>query len=316
MALLVIKQLVIMALIALGGFIFAKSFGVCDKEQKFLSKLLLYFINPFLIVNSFNIPFDSSKLKQLLFVIVISALAVLLMIVFSFCVYSSSSLDKKRFTCLEKVALVFTNCGFVGIPLIRGVLGEEGVFFLMGYLIIFNIGIWTYGYYQVSGSISVKKIFTNPNIIAIFIGLILFCSPVKLPEMIATPIKMIGDLNTAASMILIGILFADFKLPSEDRKTVLTRVTLFTIYRLVVCSIINLIFLYFVHKIFDGMPQIKMMIYTVLICSMCPAATSVPSLACVFDKDASYASLLVSITSLLCMISLPAFVALAEFFIK
>jgi len=53
-----------------------------------------------------------------------------------------------------------------------------------------------------------------------------------------------------------------------------------------------------------------------LICSMCPAATSVPSLACVFDKDASYASLLVSITSLLCMISLPAFVALAEFFIK
>ena len=89
MALLVIKQLVIMALIALGGFIFAKSFGVSDKEQKFLSKLLLYFINPFLIVNSFNIPFDSSKLKQLLFVIVISALAVLLMIVFSFCVYLS-----------------------------------------------------------------------------------------------------------------------------------------------------------------------------------------------------------------------------------
>ena len=134
--------------------------------------------------------------------------------------------------------------------------------------------------------------------------------------MIATPIKMIGDLNTAASMILIGILFADFKLPSEDRKTVLKRVTLFTIYRLVVCSIINLIFLYFVHKIFAGMPQIKMMIYTVLICSMCPAATSVPSLACVFDKDTSYASLIVSVTSLLCMISLPAFVALAEFFIK
>ena len=38
MALLVIKQLVIMALIALGGFIFAKSFGVGDKEQKFLSR--------------------------------------------------------------------------------------------------------------------------------------------------------------------------------------------------------------------------------------------------------------------------------------
>ena len=54
----VFKQLLIMALIVLGGFTFAKAFKVDDKEQKFLSKLLIYFINPFLILNALNIDFE------------------------------------------------------------------------------------------------------------------------------------------------------------------------------------------------------------------------------------------------------------------
>ena len=45
MYILVMKQLITMCLIALGGFIFAKIFKVEDSQQKFLSKLLLYFIN-------------------------------------------------------------------------------------------------------------------------------------------------------------------------------------------------------------------------------------------------------------------------------
>ena len=55
MYILVMKQLITMCLIALGGFIFAKIFKVEDSQQKFLSKLLLYFINPFMVVKAFNL---------------------------------------------------------------------------------------------------------------------------------------------------------------------------------------------------------------------------------------------------------------------
>ena len=63
MSLLVRNQLFTMCLIALGGYIFAKIFKVEDSQQKFLSKLLLYFINPFMVVKSFNLEFDVDKLE-------------------------------------------------------------------------------------------------------------------------------------------------------------------------------------------------------------------------------------------------------------
>ena len=56
------KQLITMALIALGGFIFAKIFKVEESQQKFLSKLLLYFINPFMVVKSFNLEFNAKQI--------------------------------------------------------------------------------------------------------------------------------------------------------------------------------------------------------------------------------------------------------------
>ena len=285
--------------------------------------------------------FDALKLKQLGFVAAISLVVHGLMILVGLLFTLSKDEAKRDLNILDRVGTAFTNCGFVGIPLIRGVFGDEGVFYLMGYLIIFNLLIWTYGYHQLSGTINLKKIITNPNIIAVCIGLVIFCLPVTLPEFIAKPVSMIGDLNTATSMILLGILFADFKKP-EINKQVLTeneqkqtvgeqpkasgayfvfRIAKFSAVRLVVCAIVNLIFLMLIFKgvsalqVFAclGTPDaMRMMIFVTLICSMCPAATSISSLACVFDKDTSYASLMVTITSVVCMVTIPMFVALAE----
>ena len=300
---LVSKQLILMGIIVIAAFIFAKAFKVQENESKIISKLLLYFINPCLVISSFYVPFDSVKLEQLVFTIVIATIVFIVIILFVTIFCKNDKLDK--------VAVVFTNCGFVGIPLIRGVFGDDGVFLLMGFLIIFNIFLWTYGYAQIAGKINLKKIITNPNIIGIAIGLFLFCTQIKLPELIIKPIKSIGDLNTATSMILIGLLFANFKI---DKSYILKLIKVST-FRLVVCVLINIAVLFVVYKLFPSFPQIKMILFVVLICSACPSATSVPSLANLFDQDTSYASLLVSVTSILCIITIPALVALAELII-
>ncbi len=305
MYLLVTKQLLIMAFITVGAFIFAKIVGVGDKEQKFMSKLLLFFINPCLTLTSFNIEFDSSKLKQLIFIVLLSLVIHGAMIFFGFI----SSKEK-----IERVGVVFTNCGFVGIPLIRGVFGNEGVFYLMGYLVVFNFLLWTYGYYRMCGSINLKKIITNPNIIAVTLGVIIFCMPWTLPEFIARPIAMIGDTNTAMAMILLGILFANF-----DWKTIKQywkRILNFTLCRLVAAPFTNLFILAVIYQFTGKTPEMQMIFFVVFICSACPAATSVPSLACVFDDDTDFASLAVSVTSLLCVFTIPSFVAIAELIIK
>ena len=305
MYILVMKQLFTMFLIALGGFIFAKIFKVEDSQQKVLSKLLLYFINPFMVVKSFNLEFNSDKLVQLGFVFAVALVIHLIMILIGF--FSS----KEQ---VDRLVVCFTNCGFIGIPLIRGVFGDEGVFYLMGYLVVFNITIWTYGYYIMCGSINLKKIITNPNIIAVIIGIAIFCSPWTLPEIIARPVIMIGDTNTAMSMLLIGILLANFK-PS-DGKLYALKIAKVSLFRHVVCALVNIGLLFVVWKLFPNMPDCRILLFVVLICSMCPAATTIPGLAVLFNRDETYASLTVSFTSVLCMFFLPAFVALAELIIR
>jgi len=305
MYVLVMKQLFTMCLIALGGFIFAKIFKVEDSQQKVLSKLLLYFINPFMVVKSFNLEFNSDKLVQLGFVFAVALVIHLIMILIGF--FSS----KEQ---VDRLVVCFTNCGFIGIPLIRGVFGDEGVFYLMGYLVVFNITIWTYGYYIMCGSINLKKIITNPNIIAVIIGIAIFCSPWTLPEIIARPVIMIGDTNTAMSMLLIGILLANFK-PS-DGKLYALKIAKVSLFRHVVCALVNIGVLFVVWKLFPNMPDCRTLLFVVLICSMCPAATTIPGLAVLFNRDETYASLTVSFTSVLCMFFLPAFVALAELVIR
>lgn len=305
MYVLVMKQLITMCLIALGGFIFAKIFKVEDSQQKVLSKLLLYFINPFMVVKSFNLEFNSDKLVQLGFVFAVALVIHLIMILIGF--FSS----KEQ---VDRLVVCFTNCGFIGIPLIRGVFGDEGVFYLMGYLVVFNITIWTYGYYIMCGSINLKKIITNPNIIAVIIGIAIFCSPWTLPEIIARPVIMIGDINTAMSMLLIGILLANFK-PS-DGKLYALKIAKVSLLRHVICALVNIGVLFVVWKLFPNMPDCRTLLFVVLICSMCPAATTIPGLAVLFNRDETYASLTVSFTSVLCMFFLPAFVALAELIIR
>ncbi len=305
MSLLVRNQLFTMCLIALGGYIFARIFKVEDSQQKFLSKLLLYFINPFMVVKSFNLEFDVDKLEQLGFVFVVALVIHGLMILLGLL----SSKEQ-----VDRLAVCFTNCGFIGIPLIRGVFGDEGVFCLMGYLVVFNITIWTYGYYIMSGSINLKKIITNPNIIAVVLGIAIFCSPWTLPEFIARPVTMIGDTNTAVSMLLVGILLANFK--PADGKLYALKIAKVTLLRHVVCALMNIAVLFLVYKFFPNIPDCRLLVFVVLICSMCPAATTIPGFAVLFNRDETYASLIVSFTSIFCMLSIPGFVALAELVIK
>ena len=305
---LVFNQLMTMFIIGIGGFVFAKIFKVDNEQQKFLSKFLLYFINPSIILNSFNLEFDAAMLKQLIFVAFISLIIHVVMI-FTGLLSSKNHIDR--------LGIVFTNCGFIGIPLIRGVFGNIGVFYLMGYLVVFNILLWTYGYYQMSGSVNLKKIITNPNIICIILGMIIFCMPFTLPKTIERPLSMIADLNTATSMVLIGILLAGFK-PKESKRYI-PQLARFTICRLAVTAIINIAVLFCIYKIFynfENIGNLQLMLFVILICSICPAGTSISSMSVVFNKDATYASLAVSFTSLFCIFSIPAFVALAEKIIK
>lgn len=311
---LVMKQFVIMIIIAAAGFIITRAFKFGKTEQNYVSTTLLYFINPCLIIDHFNIEFDASRLKSFAFATCLSIVVHLLMMAFAVLIFRSKTEEEKALDCLDRTAAVFTNCGFIGIPLIHGVLGTEGVFYLLAYVAVFNVMLWTLGYALIAGKPNAKKIITNPNILCVLIGIVIFCLPFKIPEIIATPIKLIGGMNTATAMILLGMLFANFKCKNIQRRAF--RVIRLCFVRHILFAFVALLVVFFATKCFPKINDLKMICTVVYIAALCPVGMSVSSMAVIFDRDESYSALLCLCTSIISVITLPASVALAEHVLK
>lgn len=119
--------------------------------------MLLFFVNPSLILSHFDMDFDEQKLKAFGIVAILSVAAHFVMLFTALFFARSKKAEDKSLDCIDKLSMIFTNCGFIGIPLIHGVLGSEGVFYLLSYIAVFNIFMWTFGYYLMAGTINLKK---------------------------------------------------------------------------------------------------------------------------------------------------------------
>lgn len=319
MELLVIRQLAIMLIIAVSGFAVTKAFKFSKTEQQYVSKTLLYFINPCLILGNFNRDFNAAELKSFLDVLLYAFAVHFIMIAIALIFVRSKNKEAKDLDCLDRIAVVFTNCGFIGIPLIQGVFPGRpiAVFYLIAFLAAFNIFLWTFGYFMVCGKINFKKIITNPNIIALVTGLLIFIAPFKLPSVLANGkngvIDFISSMNTATSMILLGMLFANYK--SSSVKNIAGRLVRLCLLRYLVTGIVMFFVTLLVLKNFSSVSDIRMKCYVVYIASLCPVGMSVSSFAVVFNKDESYSALLVLATSALCVVTLPVSVFLLEHFL-
>jgi predicted permease len=103
---------------------------------------------------------------------------------------------------------IFSNCGYMGLPLMKALYGDEGVFYGSFYIVVFHTFLWTYGYMMFGGKGTAKqvtkKVLTNPSIIAVYVGLILFTLSIPVPEVIQEAVRIVGDMTMPLSMLIIG----------------------------------------------------------------------------------------------------------------
>lgn len=244
---------------------------------------------------------------------------------------------------LDRIAIVFTNCGFIGIPLINGALGQDAVFFLMAYIATFNIYVWIFGAHEVSAPTGVLKVLTNPNVLSVIAGVLLFCLPAVLgmpgrtiPSQWLKPLDYISDTNTALSMILLGMLFAQFVAsPHEHMGRTYRRAALVAVLRMAAASLLAVLLTAAVWHLAlssryaanSGTGDYSMTLTTVhtvlMVCciaALCPIGMTASTFACVFCGEGeeggispqAYSSLLVLSTSAVSVVTIPLFVRVAE----
>ncbi len=308
LALVLGKQVCSMLIYLIAGFIAYRKKLITLEQSKGISASLIYIFAPCLLFQSFQREFEREKLQGLLFAILCSLLANMFFILIARFIFLRKKTDV---TAIERGCVVYTNAGYLSIPLIGAAFGLEAVFYSTGYLVIFNIFLWTHCLFLISGDkskLSLKKIVLNPNIIAICLGLITFVFSIRLPSVITTATTGMSNLVGPLSLFIIGIILGTNKITELFNKRreyyiITLRLVIFPFLLILFFKLINLSAL---------IPDGKRILTIILVASYAPIATSISMFCQQFGKDAEYASRMTTISTLLCVITMPLMLAVSQ----
>jgi predicted permease len=289
------QQILIMVMIMAIGLLCAKTGLIDDDMCKKLSNLLLLVVNPLLILLSYQRPFETAVLQGLLLTIFLGFVSFMIAIAASHIVYRNRG-DKDY--GLERFAAVYPNSAFLGIPLINGIFGTEGVFYLTGYLTVFFIFFWTHGMITMSGKrdfSAIKKALVSPPLLAIFLGFAMFVLRIQLPDIIYTPLALLGGLNTPLAMLVAGASIYGASILGILRDK---RIYGLCAMRLLILPALTILAL----APFDIPPMIRGVIVVI---SACPIAINLILFAHRYNRDHLYASQAFAASTILSLGTIP-----------
>ena len=135
MAGIVLEKIIEMAVILLCGVLAYKT-GLIDKAStKSFSNVLLMLVSPLLVFQSYQMDFEPRLFYGLLQTLFVSFVTFLVCIILAE-IFMKGDPARQQ---IEKMTAIYSNCGFIGIPLINGILGAEGVFYMTAYVTVFNV---------------------------------------------------------------------------------------------------------------------------------------------------------------------------------
>lgn len=279
LSLILAQSIASMGIMIVIGYIIVKTHLLPFEASKYISSLILYVIQPCIILNAYLIDYSRERLAGLGICAIAAVAAHLLFILFEHVTGRALHLSN-----VDRASLVYTNNGNLIVPLISAILGSEYVFYASAYMSAFNLFFWIHGVRLIGNEkkVNVRKIVTNPNLIAVLAGLIIFITKCKLPVIVENTISSMYACIGPLSMIGIGMLMATFNL-----KKILSdpHAYLVSLLRLIVLPIIFILLLRLTGLTYR-FPQLQMILVPTVLAVAAPTAVSVPQYAEVCGCDA------------------------------
>ncbi len=210
----VIQQMLVLLVMMLIGYIVFRikwlDANACGK----MSKIVVNVLNPCLMINGVlgkAVNLKGDMLFQTLVLVVVYYGALILL---SIPVASILRVKKKHYN-LYRLMLIFSNVGFMGIPVVTSIYGKEAMLLIAFYNLGYNLLLYTYGIYLAStgGEPGEKaetakdagwKKLLNLGVASCLISIIIFLSGVTMPDSVCTFFDYVGNAAVPLSMILIG----------------------------------------------------------------------------------------------------------------
>lgn len=305
-------QVLIMFIYIAAGYILTRTKRFSRTGAKEATNILLLYVTPSVLINSYQGKIDAfapSLLSGLGIAVIFTLLSHAIGILVATLLCRKTSGDNYK---VDLFSSVYSNCGFMAIPILEAVLGADGVFYGSAYLAFFTILYWTHGIVTYAGdrkALSVKSLFLNPGVIGTVIALSLFLLRIKLPSIVMTAVSGMAGLNTPLSMMVLGSYLANVRIADALRRPSLYKVSLL---RLIVIPVLSVLLIFALSKVFPIQPLIAR---AVLIPAACPVAAVAALFAARYDCDADYASEIVALTTLFSIGTIPLVIMFSSLFI-
>ena len=286
------RQIITLYLLMAVGYVLGKLKLIDDHGAASMSTLVMYIVSPCMLLVAFQRPIEQDTLHNFYVVVAVSRLMI-------------HDTDRHRRNLLL-FAAVFSNCGFMGYPVMTSLIGTIGVFYGSAYNVIFTFLSWTYGIYAITGDktqLKLRPLLLNPGVISIVLALALYLLEITLPDIIMTPATYLSALNTPLPMVVVGsqLSHADFRAALKGASswiTMLLRLVAFPLLSLGICLALGL------------NSDLTMVL---VIAASAPAAALLSMLSAKFELDSELASSMVSVQTAFSALTMPLVVSLVDY---
>lgn len=187
------------------GIIASHKKVIDENMKKNLSTLLMNIVLPLSIISASQQKFDDKRLIGLGQSLLISIIYYIVAIGISYMLTKKIKMNdsKKRiFIMLTS----FANVGFIGFSIMGELIGETGTLYTIIHNSVYQLIYFSYGIYLLSenNKLNIKNLFGNKIIWISISSIILYLLPIRIPQIIMSPISIVGGMMMPLSMLIIG----------------------------------------------------------------------------------------------------------------
>ncbi len=234
-SLIVLQQMAVIAILVGIGFFLQKRSVLGEKGDKILSKIVVDICNPALVVSTILSGNISVTHQDFLKGIVIGAA-----LYASFCLLGlviprilRLPKDERRF---YNLMTIYTNVGFLGIPVAKAVLPEDAIVYVIICNVAYSVLFYTHGILVISGAKEKIKpvMMLNPGVLMSLLALVIFWFDLSFPPILENSFNYIGNPTVFLSMVLLGTAVAKSDLIRDIKDA---RLWIFILIRMILVPI-------------------------------------------------------------------------------
>lgn len=300
---ILVSQLLVMFLLMAVGYICFRLKYLDNQGTAQLSLILTRIVASCVIIDSFQRKFEPELGRALVMSALCAFIAMGLSIVVGQILFRPNG-PHANFAD-RRMCLVFTNCGFMGLPLLDALYGSYGIFLGSSFIVVNNLLLWSYGVAQLSRDVPraqrIRNVLINPGTVSIVIGLFFFLTPFQLPAVAASAVSYMASLNTPVAMLVIGAFLAQCDLRSCFRDS---QVYLLSALRLLIMPLLTM-------AIFLLLPLEHTLRNSMLVCAAAPVALICSLFGQTYHTDYLFSTRVVAVSTIFSAITIPGIIALS-----